>query len=39
MWDLESYQEILREHAGSHHALGSALVLLVAICVVTLVLT
>ena len=39
MWDMDSYQEFLREHASGHHAIGSALVLLVAICVVILVLS
>jgi hypothetical protein len=31
MWDMDSYQEFLREHANGHHAIGSALALLVVI--------
>jgi hypothetical protein len=30
MWDMDSYRDFLQEHAGNHHAIGSALALLVA---------
>ncbi len=39
MWDIDSYRDFLREHAGEHHAVGSAVILLVAVCVVLLALT
>jgi hypothetical protein len=38
MWDMDSYQEFLREHASDHHAIGSALALLVAIGILCLLL-
>ena len=38
MWDMDSYQEFLREHTSDRHAIGSALVLLVAACVLLLIL-
>lgn len=38
MWDMDSYQEFLREHTSDHHAIGSALVLLVAVGILLLVL-
>lgn len=31
MWDMNSYQVFLREHASDHHVIGSGLVLLVAV--------
>ena len=37
MWDMDSYQDFLQEHASGHHAIGSALVLLVAIGILFLV--
>jgi len=38
MWDMDSYQESLREHTSDHHPIGSALVLLVAVGILLLIL-
>jgi len=39
MWDFDSYRDFLREHTANHHAIGSAVVLLAAVCVLLFVLT
>jgi len=31
VWEINSYRDFLSENAGSHHAIGSALIMLAAI--------
>jgi hypothetical protein len=31
MWDFDSYREFLNEHAGEHHFVGSAFLLVVVV--------
>jgi hypothetical protein len=31
MWDLDSYRDFLDEHKSQHHAIGSALIVLLVV--------
>jgi len=38
MWEMDSYQEFLREHNRDHHAIASAVALLAIVCLLVFIL-
>ena len=36
MWPLDSYRDVLSEHARNHHLVGSAWIILVALAVLVI---